>query len=276
MLYLKTQLVMHTYRLSVVAIFLIVFSLSAMAQYTDSKPIMNKKTLKEFVKIHIDYPENEYQNKTQGTVEISSTIDEFGNVTDYQVTKSISPGLDSAAISIFRLILWNPATSLGKPVPSKSEFEIKYNIKSYNKLAQRRGYKHITPPTISIDTSMIIYGVKQLDTVPTAILEPGIRTISDLIYSKLTYPEAAIKLGLSGEVKLLFVVETNGLPSNIIAEKHLGAGCTEEAMKIVETIRWVPGIKNNKAIRTRYRLSVNFKNADNRDGHIPNQSGSGI
>lgn len=267
---------MSNYQVIAIGIFLFIFSTRVMAQYTEAKPVTGKKILKEFVKIHIDYPDYEFQNKTQGTVEISSKIDEFGNIIEYNITKSISPGLDSAALSIFKLILWKPATSLGKPVRGNSNFNIKYNLKSYNKLVQRRGYNHITPPFTPIDTSMIIYGLKQLDTIPQAILESGNRTISDLIYSKLSYPEAAIKLGLSGEVKFLFIVEANGLPSNIIAEKHLGAGCTEEAMKIIETIKWIPGIKNNKAVRTRYRLTVKFKSADSRDGHIPNQSGSGI
>ena len=267
---------MKMYSFNITWVFLIILSISCRAQYTEPTPVMGQKVCKVFLKTHMDYPENDLQSKTQGTVKIEFTTDNDGSIINYKVVQNISPALDSSAISLFKLILWNPATSLGKPVIGSSEFEVKYNVKSFNKLSNRRGYKHIILPFTPIDTSGTIYQSKQLDTIPIAILLPEFRTLTSQIYSQLTYPEAASKLGLTGEVELMFIIETNGLPSNIIVEKYLGGGCSEEAIDNVKTIKWIPGIKNNQAIRTLYRISINFKKGENKDSHIPSQQGSGI
>lgn len=237
---------------------------------------MGQKVMKEFLNIHMDYPIKDLQSETQGTVKINFTTNESGKVTDYYIIQSVSAGIDSSALSIFKLILWAPAYSLGKPVIGKSEFKLKYNIKKFQKLSRRRGYKHIVYPVIPIDTTGTIYEIIKNDTVPKAILEPGVKSVTDLIYGKLTYPYAASRLGLNGKVELSFIIETNGLPSNIIVQKHLGGGCTEEAIKIIELIRWKPGIINGKAVRTLYKISINFKKGENKDGYIPNQQGTGI
>ena len=267
---------MSFHKLSFIVIFSILCSISCLAQDSDPVPIMGQKALKAMLKYHIDYPKEELKNNTQGTVAIDFTADKAGKIIDYHISKSVSPKLDSSALSIFKLILWKPATSRGRVVNGKSNFEIKYNVKSFQKLSRKRGYKHITLPITTVDNSGTIYNLKQVDTIPKAILEAETKSVTEFIYSELTYPDAALKLGLEGEVKVSFIIETNGIPSNIITEKHLGAGCTEEAIKIIETIKWTPGIKNNKAVRTHYMLSVAFKKPENRDGHIPNQAGSGI
>jgi TonB family protein len=237
---------------------------------------MGQKIIKDFIKTHIDYPNKSFKNKTQGIVSIKFTTDTKGNVTEYHIVKSVSHEIDSSAISLFKLVLWKPATALGKPVIGSSVFEIKYNIKNFKNIVKRRGYEHIAIPFSPVDTSNSIYTLKQLDTIPTAILSPEVKSLSQYIYNNLTYPEAASKLGISGEVSLIFIVEVNGLPSNIISEKYLGGGCTEEAIRLVESIKWHPAVEKNKAVRAYYKLHINFKKNKARDGQIPNQQGSGI
>jgi len=267
---------MSIFNLSFTGLFLFLFLTSSIAQHTEPVPIAGHKWLKEFIKIHLDYPEKALQDNTQGTVKIKFTTDKNGEIINHKIIQSISSVLDSAALSIFKLVLWNPATSQGTNVKGESEFVLKYNIKSFHKLAKKRGYKHIIPPYTPVDTSLIIYQLKQLDTIPEIIPEFGLTTISELIYSKLSYPEAASKLGLTGKVELKFIIETNGLPSNIIIQKHLGGGCAEEATRIIELIRWYPGLKNGLAVRACYKISIDFNKGENRDGYIPNQQGSGI
>jgi len=246
------------------------------AQYTLPKPIMSQQVLKQFIKTHIDYPEISLQQKAQGTVSIQFTTNNQGIVTQYNISKRVSNEIDSAAISIFKLILWSPATSIGKPISGTSEFQIKYNIKSFKKNAKRRGYIHIPHPTTHTDTSGIIYKISQLDTIPEALLTPSTLSLRQYIYNNLTYPDAASKLALSGKVEISFIIETNGLPSNIIPISYLGGGCTEEAIRIIESIKWNPGIYNNKAVRTYNTITISFQKNENRDGYIPNQQGSGI
>ncbi len=254
----------------------LIFTISGYSQHTPPKPIMSQKVYKTFIKKHIDYPNVSLQQKQQGTVTIKFNTDYKSNVTQYNISNSISKELDSAAVSIFKLILWKPATSLGKSIAGISEFQIKYNIKSFNKNAKKRGYFHIPVPTTYPDTSLKIHTFKQLDTIPKTILPSNISSIQKYIYNNLTYPDAASKLALSGAVKISFIIETNGLPSNITPITYLGGGCTEEAIRIIELIKWQPGILNKKSVRSYHTITINFQKNESRDGHIPNQQGSGI
>jgi len=258
------------------AAFIFFFINYGFAQYTPPKPIMSQKVTKTTIKNHIDYPDVSLRQKQQGTVTVEFKTDSKGGVTHYEIVNSISKELDSAAVSIFKLILWFPATSMGKAVAGTSEFKIKYNIKSFNKNAKRRGYFHIPTPTTLTDTSFEIYTITQLDSVPKAILTPNTLSLQKYIYYNLTYPDAASKLALSGKVEISFIIEPNGLPSNIIPIKYLGGGCTQEAIRIIESIKWKPGILNNKTVRSYHTITINFQKSEIRDGHIPNQQGSGI
>lgn len=267
---------MPDYKHIFIAFFIIAISAPCMSQHAVPTPVMGGKLLKDFIKTHIDYPETELNSNKQGTVKIEFKTNIEGNVIEYNVIQSVSPKLDSATVSLFNLVLWNPATSLGKPTIGSSEFEIKYNTKSYSKIVKRRGYKHIIFPTTPVDTSRLIYQQDQLDSLPEAILTPGTKSLNELVYSNITYPDAASQLGLTGKVELLFIIETNGLPSNIVTEKHLGGGCTEEAINIIKDIKWNPGVKDNMAVRTLYRISIDFKKGEKKDGYIPSQQGKGI
>lgn len=261
---------------SLFSILLVIFSFSCFGQSSTIKPVTGQKEYKSFIKKHIDYPRTDIKSKTQGTVIIEFSTDKMGNVTNYSIIQKVSRTIDSAAVSLFRMVLWEPTIVDGKPSKGKSEIDIKYNLKSFNKLTKRRGYVHIEFPYTPIDTSVIIYSLKQLDTPPVATLEKRYRSLGEYIYNNISYPEAASKLALEGDVELMFIIETNGLPSNIVATKHLGGGCTEEAIRIVETINWLPGIIDSTAVRTKYNMKIVFKKGESKDTHIPNQQGSGI
>ncbi|MBT6016554.1 MAG: hypothetical protein HN593_10205 [Lentimicrobiaceae bacterium] len=255
---------------------MVFITLLAISQYVEPMPIVGQKSLKVMIKKHFDYPEYDLNNNISGNVIIDFETDKSGKVISCLVMQNVSRGIDSAAISLFKQVIWSPATYELKPVKGKASFELKYNKKTFDKLSKRRGYYHIIPPYLPLDTSYKIYNIKQLDTVPKPILEGSKQTLSNFIYSNLNYPEAAIKVGIEGEVVLEFIIEKNGLSSNIVATKYLGGGCTEEAMRIINLITWYPGILNGNAIRSKRNISIKFQKSQNRDGFIPNQQGSGI
>jgi hypothetical protein len=57
---------------------------------------------------------------------------------------------------------------------------------------------------------------------------------------------------------LKFVVVPSGRISNLLTEKTVGGGCTEEAIRVVKMIRWIPGIKNQAAVRSWRTLDITF------------------
>ena len=249
------------------------FSLTVICQSTR----MKKPELKSFINTHIEYPLSSLNNKEEGVVKILFTTNDKGVVIKREVITKVSDKIDSAAVSLFDLVLWNPAESYGLPVEGTSEFKIRYNISKYNQLVRQRGYDQIALRYIPIDYSGKIYTVKELNESPSAILDSIYPSVQHFVAANLIYPESAEKFSIEGVAKLRFVIEANGLPSNIVVIEPVGGGCTEEAIRVMQLIKWQPGVKNKKAVRTCYNLNIKFDSADElRNKHIPNQSNTGI
>lgn len=247
-----------------------------LSQYTEPQPVIGQKALKSMIKRHIVYPEKDINEKNEGTVSIDFTADKTGTVISYKVTEGVSNSIDSAAISLFELIVWEPPTHDMVPVEGPGEFKIKFNLKQYNRLVKKRGYNSINLLHNQNDSSLRIYKLKELTKAPVPILSNKNETLNGYIYSNLVYPDAAYKTGIDGDVEIVFIIEKNGLPSNVHAVKHLGGGCTGEAIRIVESIKWYPGLLDNMAVRTQYIIKIRFKRPEGKDNYIPNQQGSGI
>jgi len=72
------------------------------------------------------------------------------------------------------------------------------------------------------------------------------------------YPLSALDNGIEGVVELDYIIEANGHISNIKPVKSLGAGCTEEAIRLLKSISWSPAIKNNQLVRVKHRFKLMF------------------
>jgi periplasmic protein TonB len=72
-------------------------------------------------------------------------------------------------------------------------------------------------------------------------------------------------------------VEPYGLISNVNVNDPLGAGCKEEAIRLVKLLRWMPGILNGKAVRVLMNLSITFNlNDKNKFEYQPNQASNSM
>lgn len=217
-----------------------------------------KRLTKEFIKEEMVYPQQAINNNVEGEVEISFLVNADGSATNYKVSKMVSEELDLEAMRVCRKILWYPATEVGLPIPYKHKFTIKFDIKKYRKLVKNRGYDQIKYPFKPFDTSGKIYQFVDVDKTPQPVYPKAERNFSDFIGSTLEYPEAAFKQNVSGTVALKFVVEPSGRISNIVIDKALGGGCTEEAIRVVRLIRWNPALFNDMAVRTWMNLNITF------------------
>lgn len=213
---------------------------------------------REFIQEEMIYPAKALNSRTEGTVKLAFTVLPDGSVTDVEVQERVSPELDSEAIRIFRKILWYPATDLGIPITYRHTFCIKFKIRKYNKLIKSRGYSYFSYPHEPIDTGYRVYQRNEVDEPPKPVFSILDNNFSTFLSNNLIYPEAAFKQNVSGTVRLKFVVENSGRVSNIIAEKTVGGGCTEEAIRVLKLIKWFPGILDGKAVRTFMPLEITF------------------
>lgn len=85
----------------------------------------------------------------------------------------------------------------------------------------------------------------------------------EFIYANIQYPAVARENGVEGTVVVAFVVEKDGSVADIKLLRDIGAGCGDEAQRVVKLMnampeRWIPGKQRGKAVRVQYNLPVKF------------------
>lgn len=86
----------------------------------------------------------------------------------------------------------------------------------------------------------------------------------DYIYSHVRYPKKARDANQEGMAVVSFVVEPNGVLTNINVVRDPGMGLGEAAARVVryikvDNLRWEPGLLKGKPVRVHYNLPVKFK-----------------
>lgn len=98
--------------------------------------------------------------------------------------------------------------------------------------------------------------------VEEAEFEGGFKALRDFIGKNLTYPDLAREIGKEGTVYVSFVIDEKGLVESTKVLKGIGAGCDEEAVRVVSKIPKFkkPG-KNaaGKPVKVLYNIPIAFK-----------------
>ena len=98
-------------------------------------------------------------------------------------------------------------------------------------------------------------GVEELPEFPG-----GMAAWSKFLSKNLRYPSIAQENGVMGRVTVSFVVERNGEISAIKVLRGIGAGCDEEAIRVIKKSPiWKPGMQNGKAVRVSYVIPIVFQ-----------------
>ena len=268
-LYLQTNIPVMKKQQLVKAIILFFFILTMTdvfpQSYSPAHAYSDSKLLQDFLCSEVIYPEKALQQGKEGKVDIAFVVEKDGKVSQVRIKESVGPELDAEALRLFRLLLWEPAISFGQPVASENEFPIDFNIKKYNKHCKTRGYTVQDYPFNPVDSSNVVFDFKETDKKPYPVFDDKGMKLATFIAKNIKYPDVAYKQNLSGKVTLEYVVELHGGVSNIKALAPVGGGCTQEAIRLLEMIKWMPGIKNGKAVRTLMQMDIDFKLPENSD-----------
>ncbi len=89
--------------------------------------------------------------------------------------------------------------------------------------------------------------------------EGGMASFYSYVADNLRYPEAATRLNISGMVFIQFVVEKDGSITDVKVVKGIGAGCDEEAVRVVSSAPdWNPGKQRGMAVRVYRTVPIRF------------------
>ena len=88
----------------------------------------------------------------------------------------------------------------------------------------------------------------------------GMAAFYEYVGKKLKYPAQARRMGIEGKVFVEFVVDKDGTITNVKAIKGIGAGCDEEAIRVIQASpKWNPGKQRGRPVKVRMILPITFK-----------------
>lgn len=90
--------------------------------------------------------------------------------------------------------------------------------------------------------------------------EGGMAAFYQFVQKNLKYPAQARRMGIEGKVFVQFVVDKDGSLTEVQAVKGIGAGCDEEAVRVIkEAPKWKPGKQRGRSVKVRMILPITFK-----------------
>jgi periplasmic protein TonB len=88
----------------------------------------------------------------------------------------------------------------------------------------------------------------------------GMAAFYQFVQKNLKYPAQARRMGIEGKVFVQFVVDRDGTLTEVKAVKGIGAGCDEEAVRVIESApKWKPGKQRGRSVKVRMILPITFK-----------------
>lgn len=88
----------------------------------------------------------------------------------------------------------------------------------------------------------------------------GMTAFNEFVARNIVYPVQAKRMDIQGKVFVEFIVERDGSITSIRTLKGIGAGCDEEAVRVVGLApKWNPGKQRGKAVRQKMILPINFR-----------------
>jgi TonB family protein len=258
------KIILMRFKIFILSIFI---SAIGYSQYAHYSIYGGKQEWKRFMQDHLVYPQQDLKDKTEGIVVISFEINRDGKGLNFKVTQSVTKDIDKEAMRLLSLIEKfspNPEAVLEN---DKQSLEINFSVSKYKKWVKERGFEKRLFTDIPADTSLAVYERAEQG----AAFFDKEKTFPEFVYSNLVYPDPAKRQNIEGNIIMSFIIEPDGMVSNIyIKNGGLGGGCTEEAIRVIGLTKWQPAVKEGKYVRFRmsYTMTFSIKNSfkDNSSG----------
>lgn len=134
----------------------------------------------------------------------------------------------------------------------RSNWKLEYNTKREFALGQTND---ITPEQEKVES------IQNLNEIESPSFRGGnLESFQKWVNSQIIYPDIAIENGISGNVMVAFVIEKDGLLTNIEVLSAPHRSLSDEVVRIIKkSPKWHPGTKDNKLIRVKFSMPVSFK-----------------
>ncbi len=116
------------------------------------------------------------------------------------------------------------------------------------------GNSTFTPAKIAESEGPVFNVVEKMPQFPG-----GTSQLMKYLGDNIKYPAEAKEKGIQGRVYVNFVVEADGSISSVNVLRGIGAGCDEEAIRVVSNMpAWTPGEQRGKPVRVSFNLPIKY------------------
>ncbi len=141
-------------------------------------------------------------------------------------------------------------------VPNEEEIKEDLNLKFDIEISSETKIEMVIVPVVEKEDVDEIFSVVEESANPKG----GYPAFYKYIFEKMKYPAQARRMGVEGKVFIEFVVNRDGSIVDVKAIKGIGAGCDEEAIRVVQGApAWTPGKQRGKPVRQKMVIPITFK-----------------
>lgn len=122
---------------------------------------------------------------------------------------------------------------------------------------------------LKIITLVFVAGLTNLSSQQAVIDDEGVYLMCekmpelvggmDALQKKIRYPLQAKSLGVQGVVYVQSIINEKGKIIKPKVVKKLGAGCDEEAVRVLKKSKFKPGYDKGKPVKVRFTLPIFFR-----------------
>lgn len=141
-------------------------------------------------------------------------------------------------------------------VPDEEEIEDEIKVNLDIEVTQDTKVEEIVVAEVPKEETDEIFTIVEESAAPKG----GMGAFYQYVKDKMKYPPQARRMGIDGKVFVEFVVNKDGSITDVRAVKGIGAGCDEEAVRVVQgSPPWTPGKQRGKPVKQRMVLPITFK-----------------
>lgn len=227
----------------------------------------------KFLSQNVRYPETAKKENIQGTVVVQFVIAKDGSIKDPHVVKGIGGGANEEAVRVVNLMpKWEPGTQKDQAVNVQFNLPIRFKLEGADntleevKVEGKQLMVEDQPLKIQSGQGRDVF--KVVEKMPS--FTGGQGELLKYLATNINYPAVAKENGVEGMVVVQYIIEKDGSISNVQVVKGIGAGCDEEAVRVVKAMpNWQPGFQRGQAVPVQFNLPIKFKLDEKKTSSAP-------
>ena len=203
------------------------------------EPIDGRVAYLQWLDKTIKTPETVDPGKANGEALLEFVVEPNGELSDIRVSSKLGAAMEEAIReAVAGSARWRSAMINGRPVRARQQMQIR-----------------VHPDSSSAKAIVFADSVEVMAEPPG-----GYAAFMQWIGRNYQYPHQAVKQGVSGRVKLRFIVEKDGSITQVEVLNDLGYGTGEEAIRVLKhSPRWKPASTKGKPVRSWCTLPITIR-----------------